>query len=127
MKRPNPWFQLADEDWLMARFALEEGIYNQTCFHAQQGLEKILKGLLHEKKKPIPKTHHLKELLSHCRKYFPKLAPFEEECLLMDRYYIPTRYPDALPGSLPEGLPNLEDAKKALDILDRMRAFMNKK
>ena len=28
-----------------------------------------------------------------------------------DRFYIPTRYPDEIPGSLPEGLPNKKDAE----------------
>lgn len=34
-------------------------------------------------------------------------SPFDEikeKLLLLDRFYIPTRYPDALPGMLPEGL-----------------------
>jgi len=35
---------------------------------------------------------------------------------LLDRFYIPTRYPDALPGSLPEGLPNRDDAAEALAV-----------
>ena len=35
---------------------------------------------------------------------------------MLDRFYIPTRYPDALPGSLPEGLPGLDDATQALHI-----------
>ena len=28
-----------------------------------------------------------------------------EEILLLDRFYIPTRHPDALPGSLEDGMP----------------------
>lgn len=36
----------------------------------------------------------------------------------MDQFYIPTRYPDALAGSLPEGLPDKGDARKALDIAE---------
>jgi HEPN domain-containing protein len=34
---------------------------------------------------------------------------------LLDRYYIPTRYPDAIPGQLPDRLPNEADAREALD------------
>ena len=33
--------------------------------------------------------------------------------MLLDRFYIPTRYPDALPGSLPQGLPRQADAEQA--------------
>jgi HEPN domain-containing protein len=35
---------------------------------------------------------------------------------LLDRFYIPTRYPDALPGMLPDGLPGQRDAQEALDL-----------
>jgi hypothetical protein len=34
----------------------------------------------------------------------------------IDIYYIPTRYPDALPGSLPEGLPGKGDAEGAISV-----------
>jgi hypothetical protein len=30
------------------------------------------------------------------------------------RFYIPTRYPDALPGTLSDSLPGLRDAQEAL-------------
>jgi len=38
----------------------------------------------------------------------------------MDQYYIPTRYPDALPGSFPEGLPGKEDAEEAVLLASRV-------
>jgi HEPN domain-containing protein len=41
-------------------------------------------------------------------------------------YYIPTRYPDALPGTLPEGLPGQSEAKEAValarTLLERVAA-----
>lgn len=36
----------------------------------------------------------------------------------LDDYYIPTRYPDALPGMLPDGLPVREDAETALRLAE---------
>jgi len=33
-----------------------------------------------------------------------------------DRFYIPTRYPDAIPGDLATGLPNEADAREALNL-----------
>ena len=43
-----------------------------------------------------------------------------EEILLLDRFYIPTRYPDALPGSLGEGMPHEQEAREALDIASKV-------
>jgi HEPN domain-containing protein len=38
------WLAFAHQDLRMAEMALAEGIYNQTCFHAQQCVEKVIKG-----------------------------------------------------------------------------------
>lgn len=121
MKPLNLWFVFADEDLQLAEMAMKAEIFNQVCFHAQQGVEKFLKGTLHKKGKTIPKTHSLAELLRHCLKIDEQLLSFEDDCFRLDRFYIPTRYPDALPGSLPDGLPNEADAQQALDILLRIR------
>jgi HEPN domain-containing protein len=34
----------------------------------------------------------------------------------MDSYYLPSRYPDALPGTLPERVPEKEDAVEAVEL-----------
>ena len=126
MSKENKWFIFADEDWIMAKRALEDGIFNQTCFHSQQGVEKLLKGFLQDSKKKIPKTHSLVELLNLCAGINSTLANIEEDCIKLDRYYIPTRYPDALPGTLPEGLPSKKDAETALAILDKVAKLIKK-
>ncbi|MBI5356440.1 HEPN domain-containing protein [Candidatus Collierbacteria bacterium] len=42
------------------------------------------------------------------------LKAFSDQIVFLNQFYIPTRYPDALPGSLPEGLPSIEVAEKAI-------------
>lgn len=108
------WLAFAREDLQMAELALTAAIYNQVCFHAQQCVEKAVKALLAAREIQPPRTHRLGDLL-------PMLTPnpLEKRALdiqLMDRFYIPTRYPDALPGILPEGLPNEADAQEAIEI-----------
>ena len=36
----------------------------------------------------------------------------------LDDYYIPTRYPDALPGMLPEGLPERAEAEQTVALAE---------
>lgn len=106
------WLQFAREDLRMAELALEEGIFNQVCFHSQQSAEKSVKGLLSHQNGTPPRTHLMSDLL---RLLNPN--PFEAlkvDILLLDRFYIPTRYPDAVPGSLAEGMPDKNDAKGAM-------------
>jgi HEPN domain-containing protein len=45
-----------------ARLGLEEGIYNQACFHAQQCAEKCLKALLAKEGGLVPRTHKVEDL-----------------------------------------------------------------
>ena len=44
------------------------------------------------------------------------MGELNEALGLLDRFYIPTRYPDALPGMLPDGFPGQRDAQEALDL-----------
>lgn len=53
------WFRFAEEDLRVAALVFEEQIYTQTCFHAQQAVEKTLKGLLVYQERLPPKTHVL--------------------------------------------------------------------
>jgi len=113
-KSAERWIKFAREDLRMAELALTEGIYNQVCFHAQQCVEKLMKGFIVNRGQVHPQTHKLIDLIS-----LPDKSPFDDlkkSFRLLDRFYIPTRYPDALPGNLPEGLPNREDAEEALTV-----------
>jgi len=114
------WLSFAREDLAAARSVQRDGLSNQACFHAQQCVEKCLKGLLAGSDALPPKTHSIQELLN--RLPLPVLSLAEEELVELDDYYITTRYPDAVPGSLPEGLPSGRDAARAIALADRVLA-----
>lgn len=113
-KDAERWIRFACEDLRMAELALAEGIFNQVCFHAQQCVEKLIKGFIGYKGQVHPQTHKLIDLLSVIPKSL--LNELRNDILLLDRFYILTRYPDALPGSLPEGLPVKVDAEEAIGV-----------
>ncbi len=117
MTEPHRWMEFAREDFVLAEAALEKGIYNQTCFHAQQGVEKALKGFLRSRQRSVPRSHALGELLAICQDLDASFSKLQETCLKLDQYYIPTRYPDALPGIGPEGLPTRQDAEDVAALL----------
>jgi len=108
------WLEFSGEDIQMAELALTEGIFRQTCFHAQQAAEKALKGLLVSRTGAHQKGHSLEAML-----LLPGIENVERQawrarCRNLDRFYIPTRYADALPGLLPSGEPTPADAEEAL-------------
>jgi HEPN domain-containing protein len=46
MSEASDWIGFAREDLRVAEWAFSAEIYNQTCFHAQQCVEKVLKAWL---------------------------------------------------------------------------------
>lgn len=108
------WLALAAEDLRVAELVLPEGLYGQGCFHAQQCVEKALKAarLVHAPEQALPRTHSIAELL----RGLPSAWFADSRAVLaeaLDNYYLPTRYPDTLPGTLPEGLPGRAEAEEA--------------
>lgn len=62
------WFKKADSDFSAAQATLNtEGPYDTVCFHAQQGAEKYLKGLLASFRQNIPFIHDLVALNTLCK------------------------------------------------------------
>ncbi len=54
------WVRKAEEDFCVARRELrarKNPSYDAVCFHAQQSVEKLMKGLLIQRGKVPPKTH----------------------------------------------------------------------
>lgn len=127
----SPWVNFAEEDLLCAKTLLKEKLYNQVCFHSQQAAEKMLKAFLKSKRMVPPKLHNLLELLEMCKEKDGDFKEIQESCEYLSRFYLSVRYPDALPGFLPEGLPVFKDAKKALEeaenILDFVKTILLRK
>lgn len=127
MSDSNRWVELALEDEKMAELAYSEKLYNQVCFHCQQGGEKFLKAFLVEKQGRFPKVHSLLELLGLASYLDRSLNALKNNCLYLDQFYVPTRYPDARLGNLAQGAPNQNDAKKAMDGFQEIKAAITQK
>ncbi len=112
------WLSFARDGLRVAQMAFREEIYTQACFHAQQCVEKVLKALWVLYEKVPPRTHNLKRLWFQMPTNRQVLSLSLEEIDFLNGFYVPTRYPDALPGTLPEGYPGQEVARKALDLAD---------
>lgn len=113
------WLAFANDDVRMARLAEREEIWSQVCFHAQQAVEKSLKGLLAWAGDLLPRTQVIADLwAAQSVETRQGWSDLQSRLVALDRFYIPTRYPDALPGSLAEGTPGREDAAEALAVAE---------
>jgi len=124
---PRQWLERANEDLIVARLVLEEQHTAHACFLSQQCAEKSLKAFLIAKINNYPRTHRLVDLLGECRKHDPQFSDFQSDCIVIDQYYIPTRYPDAIPGTSPTGAPSRDEAEEAIASAGRILQFVTKR
>ena len=123
------WLARAEDDLRFAEVGLREQFFAQVCFLSQQCIEKCLKGALVALDRSYPKSHNLRAL----RKLVPELAldPWRMAIDIIDGYYVPLRYPDALPGMKSSGPPNESEAKEALttaqEIFSLTATFLKEK
>ena len=112
------WMRQAAHDLESARFMMREGFYSQVCFMSQQVAEKTLKALAYYRGDTDARGHTIKALLSSLEVSYPDLSKFYELVETLEEYYIPTRYPDALPSGAPFEVYEYEDAEDALQNAD---------
>jgi HEPN domain-containing protein len=123
------WFEQAQFDLKSAEDSLQSGNYEWSCFQAQQAAEKALKAYLYLQGEREIYTHSVFQLIALCAKYdkrFEELRPIKE----LDNYYVPTRYPNALPRVVPHKFYGKEDAAKcvgyAREVISQIGSFAKK-
>ncbi len=116
------WLEFARQDLRMADLALGDGLWSQACFHAQQCAEKTLKASLEQRGRVPPRTHKLADLVYLLGAALP--AAIGNDLIKLDRFYLPTRYPDAIPGTLADGLPGQKEAEEAVAMARKLLAVL---
>jgi len=123
------WFEQARDDLEAARDSRKAGHHEWACFQAQQAAEKALKAfLLLQGKRRFP-SHSVKELLGEAIELDARFRTVDRARRL-DEYYIPTRYPNGLPGTTrphefydeEDALECLRLAEMVLSAIDRIRS-----
>lgn len=118
------WLEKAEDDLRFAELGLRDGFYSHVCFLSQQAAEKSLKAFLIANNEVYPKTHKLVDIGSACAKLSGGFAAFLKDFRILDEFYIPTRYPDAAPGTLKDSSPSKKRAEEAMDIARRVLVFV---
>ncbi|MHA2495903.1 MAG: HEPN domain-containing protein [Candidatus Hodarchaeales archaeon] len=110
------WLLHAQDEFADADELRKRDRFYIALFHFQQAAEKALKAFLyfHLKSIEIFYTHSIADLIELAIEVDPI---FEEikDAKKLDRYYIPTRYPNGLPGSVPSRF--FDDPKEAKEAM----------
>jgi predicted nucleotidyltransferase/HEPN domain-containing protein len=89
------WIDRARGDfWILeASLSADNPPADPVCFHAHQGVEKVLKAVLVKSGTPPPHRHALASLLSLCPASLQKVQGVADACTLLDGVFPKTRYP----------------------------------
>jgi len=134
MKRPykeesERWLIQAKDEFTDADDLRKNGKFYLALFHFQQATEKALKAYLYLKVKSVEVfyTHSIADLLRMVMEIdadFKEVTPAKK----LDRYYIPTRYPNSLPGSVPSRyFDDPEEAKEAMHLAKKVIELVERK
>ncbi len=121
-ERSLDWIRQAKRDLEMAKKAMESGFYEWSCFAAQQAAEKAVKAVF-QKLGAVAWGHSVYDLL----KVLSKKVQVPEDVLncgrALDKYYIPTRYPNGFEAGSPFEYFTEEDARNAILYCRRVVQF----
>jgi len=113
----NEWLTKADEDFEFAVSIVEGStFYAQICFHFHQAAEKYLKSFIVAMDLEFKKIQDLPVLLKSCVVKEPGLQILLDDCKLLNRFYIDSRYPVHWPTEYTK-----EEALKARTATEHIR------
>ena len=121
------WYLQAKDDFKFVQWVLKEGVFfDKGCFISQQAGEKVIKACLYATGKRRVFGHSMLEMIAELMgidKVFEKII---EKGKRLDRFYIPTRYPNGLPGGSPFQLYSLSDLESAVEDLSEVFVIAEK-
>jgi HEPN domain-containing protein len=117
------WFRQAEADLHHARNAQEDGDYEWSCFAAHQATEKALKAVF-LKLGLDAWGHTLTVLIGN----LPEAVERPTQTLVnyarvLDKYYIPTRYPNGFDSGAPTDYYTADEARSAIQQAEAILEF----
>jgi HEPN domain-containing protein len=128
LEEAHRWLTQAGHDADAAALNAREGYAALACFLAQQAAEKALKAYLYGQGERLVVGHATYLLLKRCQTYENSFLELQDVCRRLDQYYIPTRYPNGLPGGIPHEVYTPDQAEEAIAgtrrVLDQVKQFI---
>ena len=124
MKNPDLWFEKSRRDYEIAYKLLENDYpyIPEALYHAQQSVEKALKGFLIFHGIMPDRTHNLVVLLNACMLINPTLQALQQQARDLTDFAIKTRYPedDFMIPFLSTAKKYTDDAKFVFDFIQNL-------
>jgi len=119
-RRYYDWLERASEDIAAAELLLgSDNTFNAAAFHCQQCIEKALKGYIIFKTHEHLDGHNLTWLCRQAIKRDPRFSEWVNDSVILNRYYIETRYPADFPLKIENA-----DINRAYEMAQDMYHFI---
>jgi HEPN domain-containing protein len=125
------WLRTGEDDLEAATVLKNNSMFPHACFHAQQAGEKALKAIWNYADAD-PWGHSIRRLIEDLEEVdmnrFVQLKGLLKAATILDRFYMPTRYPNGLPELTPREAYLEEDAelciRQATEILATVKSLL---
>lgn len=115
------WLAQAQRGLTTVAALLQNSLWAEACFHAEQTAQLALKAFLFGRGRRHITIHSVRELAQQCASEDSDFSRFVGYGTFLDRYYLATRYPDALPEpAVPFESFTEQEARQALAFATEM-------
>ncbi|MEA4883576.1 MAG: HEPN domain-containing protein [Clostridia bacterium] len=121
------WLRQAEHDLDDAHFVITGNRHGLACFLSQQSAEKGVKAFLFACGAEAVWGHSVAELCRDAAELDGTFEPIIPLGASLDKYYIPTRCPDSLPGGIPAEAFDIWDAEKAVKTTQTILSHVRKR
>ena len=112
----------AERDLDNAKFEVSGGFYEWACFLTQQAAEKALKAA-YQKLGGEAFGHSISRLLSNMPEEHEAVQDLKSKAMELDKAYIPTRYPNAIPEGAPFEVYTKEESRRLISYAEEIVKF----
>ena len=122
-ERYRDWLEEALDDYFTAQDLYNLKRYSKAAFFSHQACEKALKALLIKRLKRYNPVHSVLKLMEEAKRVVDVPDELMRRAQYLDRFFIPTRYPNAWPSGPPHKHYTQEDAERALEYAREILEF----
>lgn len=120
--RAQDWLDQARRDLDHARHDVESDYHEWACFSAHQSAEKALKAL-YQHLGGEAWGHSTKRLMEELSTHLDVTPDLVDAARILDRFYIPTRYPNGFDDGKPADYYIQKDSQQAIDCAETIVRF----
>jgi HEPN domain-containing protein len=121
------WLEQAEADLRWADDLARRGGYHIACFLAQQVGEKALKAFLYADGAEVVLGHSIERLCAEAAEQHAQFGELARRWSILDGHYVPTRYPNSLPDSIPALVYTEDAAREAVRLATEIVRYVGER